>query len=77
MTAATDGCGRGVAVNDRRYGRVRTGRRGADGKARGVGDAAPYGRVQAGIADGGVPSLRRDGPGFVIASQCAHWRGNP
>ena len=36
-----------------------TGGRGRE--ARGVGDAAPYGRVQAGIADGRVPSLRRGG----------------
>ena len=26
---------------------------------------------------GGRRPLRREGPVFVIASQCAHWRGNP
>ena len=56
-------------------------------ETRGVEDAAPYERVQAGIADGRVPSLRRvragiadgrvpslrrEGPGFVIARPALH-----
>ena len=43
------------------HGRQIAGATGGRG-TRGVGDAAPYGR---------------EGPVSVIASQCAHWRGNP
>ena len=64
---------------------------GSFGRIAGRWDAAPptggwcggqWPPLRAGTGEGaagrrGRRPLRREGPGFIIASQCSHWRGNP
>ena len=76
MLAPTGWCEGGMAVIDRRCG---WDGRGMAGRLPALqAGAGPPGRpLKDLLRCGGRRPLRREGPVFVIASQCAHWRGNP